>query len=204
METIWNKCCLCVSLQKGVMGYGIISMLYYCMVVTGGTIWASSDNVFGFISLGFLVIFFCTLSILSSVLLIIGVCVESRRMFLPWIIVIPCTNGLTIIHTFVNNSMDNHLVDDDSQKGNVAFDFVILAIFAYGILCAILLHRKISSTKVSHQGKFILPVKQNNTILPEVTKNKSNSSPTLSKVTIDNSGAEPSSPATCHIFLGID
>ncbi|XP_053214943.1 uncharacterized protein LOC128398139 [Panonychus citri] len=204
METFSNKCCLCVSLQKGVMAYGILSLIYYCTVVTGGTIWASSEKIFGIISLGFMVIFFCTLSLLSSVLLIIGVCVESRRMFLPWIMVIPCTNGLTIIHTFINNSLEEMHPNEDGPKGNLGFDFIIFLIFSYGICCTLMLHRKISSTKTSHRGKFILPVKQNNIILPESNRINTDNSPTLSKVTIDNSCAEPSSPTTCHIFLGID
>lgn len=99
---IITTCCCGMTLRKGSFLSGFFSLGFYTIIVATGAFQlnaeAQSPEVITVFSL--LVLLFACLCVLTSILLLIGICVDSRFLLIPWIISVSFATSLDFILSF--------------------------------------------------------------------------------------------------------
>ncbi|CAL1273660.1 unnamed protein product [Larinioides sclopetarius] len=133
-----KSCCCWRSIRSGSFASGIYTMAFYTVVVTAGSFHVESIvnlPVFLPVLLTFsiLMLIFAAVSVLTSVLLIVGLCTDNRVLLIPWIVSVSMTTILDVI-------LSLYLVTDSDELDPffailVVTDFFICALNVYCILC---------------------------------------------------------------------
>ncbi|XP_035214213.1 uncharacterized protein LOC118187997 isoform X2 [Stegodyphus dumicola] len=132
-----KSCCCWKSVRSGSFASGIYTMTFYIVVVTAGsfhlhTLFNIPVPLPVLITFSILMVAFAALSVLSSILLIIGLCTNNKILLIPWILSIPMTTILDII-------LSLYLITDTEADPFfcvlIATDIIISALNVYCVLC---------------------------------------------------------------------
>lgn len=148
-----NSCCCWNSLRKGSFACAIYTLIYYALLVFGGAFgiehwdptWGNSTDSLAktlgqnsgeeTYAVRITVIAFSGLTVLASVILLIGLCVNNRVLLLPWIVALSMTT--------VGDCTFTIYLLGTAQTFNPLFaivftmDFFICLLNVYCILCVI-------------------------------------------------------------------
>ncbi|XP_067132833.1 uncharacterized protein [Centruroides vittatus] len=129
------KCCCWKSVRRGSFVSGIYTLMFYITVLTAGAFQIKDvEQSLALFILTTLMLIFSALCVLTSVLLLIGLCVDNRLMLLPWIVAVTMTTLLDIILAF-------YLINDTNldiiKIILFVIDFVMCGLHIYCLLCVI-------------------------------------------------------------------
>nr|XP_042907229.1 uncharacterized protein LOC107450514 isoform X2 [Parasteatoda tepidariorum] len=132
---IVNGCCCWRSLRSGSFAAGFYVLVLYTIILTAGvfqhffnTITESPSTLIFTLVL----IFFSVCCVISSVLLLVGLCVDSRTLMLPWLISVFSATLLDVLgalYLIIDSKYHEYLIT------LFIFDIIILGLNVYSLLC---------------------------------------------------------------------
>ncbi|XP_023241185.1 uncharacterized protein LOC111639530 isoform X1 [Centruroides sculpturatus] len=132
---ILHSCCCWKSVRSGSFACAIYTLTFYIIVVTAsafhvnlalGTPWLFIFSLFALIFSGFCVI--------SSILLLVGLCVDNHFLLLPWVISVSMT---TLLDIFLSFYLIADVTIDPVLGALFVIDIVISGLNVYCILCVV-------------------------------------------------------------------
>ncbi|KAF8784417.1 uncharacterized protein LOC129958669 [Argiope bruennichi] len=161
-----KSCCCWRSIRSGSFASGIYTMAFYTVVVTAGSFHVESIvnlPIFLPVLLTFsiLMLVFAAVSVLTSVLLIVGLCTDNRVLLIPWIVSVSMTTILDVI-------LSLYLITDSEELDPffavlVVTDFLICALNVYCILCVASQYQEFSNGRnqpLQFRADDVMPVIQ--------------------------------------------
>ncbi|XP_023221931.1 uncharacterized protein LOC111623549 [Centruroides sculpturatus] len=132
---ILHSCCCWKSVRRGSFASGIFTLGFYTVVLTAGAFHINtvlhSPVLFVFSLFMLIISGFC---VISSVLLLVGLCADNRLMLLPWIVSISMTTVLDLVLSF-------YLISESQIDPLLMFlfalDFLICCLNIYCLLCVV-------------------------------------------------------------------
>lgn len=132
---ILHSCCCWKSVRRGSFASGIFTLGFYTVVLTAGAFHINtvlhSPVLFVFSLFMLIISGFC---VISSVLLLVGLCADNRLMLLPWIVSISMTTVLDLVLSF-------YLISESQIDPLLMFlfalDFLICCLNVYCLLCVV-------------------------------------------------------------------
>ncbi|XP_064483227.1 uncharacterized protein LOC135396116 [Ornithodoros turicata] len=136
---ILKRCCCWRSVRKGSFASGIFTMCFYSFhVCTCILQFTFMDDVIGRDSPTFvfvlLLMLFSGLSVLASLVMLIGLCIDNRYLLLPWVVCVGFTTLLDVLLSFCI------LADALNDLVTIVFfvaDYIVCALNIYCLLCVI-------------------------------------------------------------------
>ncbi|XP_076330466.1 uncharacterized protein LOC143236081 [Tachypleus tridentatus] len=130
---ILTTCCR-RSVRDGSFIAGIYTLVLYVIVVIVGTFYLNSllePALLGVTLLSVVLAGFC---VVTSIILIVGVCVDSKGMLLPWVTTVSCTTAIDIV-------LSVYLLKDVVEMPYIGGLFIIDSLLAclnvYSVLCVV-------------------------------------------------------------------
>ncbi|CAL1274165.1 unnamed protein product [Larinioides sclopetarius] len=94
---ILKTCCCLKSVRDGSFASGIYTMIFYTLFVTFGTFHLTpkieNKVLFG---LGLLALFLSGMCVMSSALLLVGLCADNRIFLIPWLVFVSLATLLDV------------------------------------------------------------------------------------------------------------
>ncbi|XP_064483234.1 uncharacterized protein LOC135396126 isoform X2 [Ornithodoros turicata] len=136
---VLKRCCCRTTLRHGSYASGIFTLCFYSFhLCTCIAQFSYLDDILGDGSITYvfvlLLMLFSALSVLSSVMMLIGLCTSVRFLLLPWVVCVSFTTLLDILLSFCI------LADEVNDVGTIIFfvaDYLICALNIYCLLCVI-------------------------------------------------------------------
>ncbi|XP_035213225.1 uncharacterized protein LOC118187137 isoform X2 [Stegodyphus dumicola] len=132
---VLKTCCFYNSVRDGSFACGIYTMIFYTLVVTVGTFHLdpSIENKVLF-AFGLTALCLSGMCVMSSALLLVGLCADNRTFLIPWLVCISMTTLLDIFLSF-------YFIAEDSEDPFLAIlfvtDFLICGLNIYCLLVVI-------------------------------------------------------------------
>ncbi|CAL1265517.1 unnamed protein product [Larinioides sclopetarius] len=130
---IITRCCCFQNVRSGSFAAGFYSLVLYTIILTAGALnlYAVLEDT-GMFVLTLVTILLSVFCFIASVLLLIGLCVDSRVLMIPWL-------GLVFVATFVDLLISLHLLIKALFNPFLvilfAVDFIILSLNTYSLIC---------------------------------------------------------------------
>ncbi|XP_055931160.1 uncharacterized protein LOC129961658 isoform X2 [Argiope bruennichi] len=132
---ILKTCCCWKSVRDGSFACGIYTMIFYTLFVTFGTFHLTPEIenkvLFG---LGLLALCVSGMCVMSSALLLVGLCADNRTFLIPWLV---CVSMATLLDVFLCIYLTAKDSSDPLHSLLFITDFFFSALNVYCLLCVI-------------------------------------------------------------------
>ncbi|XP_054715073.1 uncharacterized protein LOC129224613 [Uloborus diversus] len=140
---LMKTCCCWKSVRDGSFACGIYTMIFYTLVVTLGSFHLSpaieNKVLFAF---GLVALCLSGMCVMSSALLLVGLCADNRSFLVPWLVSVSMTTLLDIFLSFYFIVEDIH---DPLLCVLFVTDFLICALNVYCLLCVLSQYQEYSA-----------------------------------------------------------
>ncbi|KAG8177667.1 hypothetical protein JTE90_012447 [Oedothorax gibbosus] len=128
-----NSCCFCSSVRSGSFAAGFYTLILYTIILTAGVFHLDIiKETVGMLVISLLTLVLSGFCVVACILLLIGLCVDSRMLLIPWMV-------LVLITTVLDLLVSLYLLIDAMFSSFLAIlfgiDFFILGLNVYCLIC---------------------------------------------------------------------
>lgn len=140
---ILNSCCCWKSVRSGSYACAIYTLIFYTTVLTAGAFHVRTVlHSAALLTFSLLMVVLSVACVVTSIVLIIGLCTNNRHLFLPWLVSISLTTLLDVILSFY---LIMEAVFDPFIAVLFVTDIFICALNVYCLLCVLSQYQMIQS-----------------------------------------------------------